>query len=126
MSEKDLLNLLTTRIDSLRESQRDSEAKYTECIQQFKVELSRCNQEYEQQRQELDKIKSDISTTKKDLASLIHMVQKKSVTSEDEHRNLRSSEKEVRLNGVQIKPQSPGTPRSVLSNFIKIVPAARQ
>jgi hypothetical protein len=80
--------------------------------------MANCNQEHEQQRQEFDRIRTEISSTKKDLAALIHMIQRKSQTEDEQQ--LRSAEKE----GLRVK--SPGTPRSVLSNFIKVVPVVRQ
>lgn len=117
LPEKELLSLLTSRIDSLRESQLSAQARYQDAIQQLRGELVRCNQEYDLQRQEFDRLRTDISSTKKDIASLIHMVQRKGASDE-------ADKTEPKLQ----KRHSPGSssPRSVLNGFIKIVPAARQ
>jgi len=76
LSERELIAMLTTRIESLRDSQHQAEIKYSDSIHQLKSELTRCNLEYDQQCQEFDRIKSEIIGTKKDIASLIGLVQK--------------------------------------------------
>lgn len=80
--------------------------------------------EYDQQCQEFDRIRSEIVSTKKDIASLIGLVQKGKNTGLSEEG---PSDREHQARPPQNKTQTGvGSPRSILNNFIKVGPGNRQ